>query len=210
MIAIDVVFVDGDHSYLGALRDFECWAPKVRPGGWILIDDADDPSLPELLKLIEEVKIIFGVSYAGLIDGVAVFRREDVSPQRLLADVSAVSQTRGGMRPWNLSPVHRMPLPASYRKSWSHPCEPGEQDAYQLAFLVKAMPGTYGYTPAAGEMARKLTWAVANDRGDGSAAELDPLTPQACRVIFCTLERRNLRRPPVRRDPRSGELSRAS
>jgi predicted O-methyltransferase YrrM len=185
---IDVVFIDGDHSFLGALKDFECWAPKVRPGGWVLIDDADDTALPELLELIEELKVISGVKYMGLFDGVAVFRREDVPPQRLLADVSAFAQRRGDIRPWDMSPVHEMLLPPSYCKSCSQPHEPGEQDAYQLAFLTKAQGGTYGFTPAAGDRASRLIRAVAADRGDGPATELDTRMPQACKVIFCALE----------------------
>ena len=185
---IDVVFIDGDHSYLGALRDFECWAPKVRPGGWILIDDADDTALPELLELIEEVKTISGVAYVGLVDGVAVFRRGETPPQRLLADVSALTQRRGSIRPWDMSPIHEMTLPASYRKSCSQSYEPGEADAYQLAFLVKSQPGIYGYTPAAGERANRLIRAVAIDRGDGPAIVIDPRTPQSCKVIFCAVE----------------------
>lgn len=27
---LDAVFIDGDHSLIGALHDFECWAPKLR------------------------------------------------------------------------------------------------------------------------------------------------------------------------------------
>jgi hypothetical protein len=154
----------------------------------VLIDDADDTALPELLELIEELKVISGVKYMGLFDGVAVFRREDVPPQRLLADVSAFAQRRGDIRPWDMSPVHEMLLPPSYCKSCSQPHEPGEQDAYQLAFLTKAQGGTYGFTPAAGDRASRLIRAVAADRGDGPATELDTRMPQACKVIFCALE----------------------
>jgi hypothetical protein len=31
----------------------------------VLIDDADDTALPELLELIEELKVISGVKYMG-------------------------------------------------------------------------------------------------------------------------------------------------
>ncbi len=36
---IDVLFIDGDHSYAGVKADFELWAPLVRSGGWILFHD---------------------------------------------------------------------------------------------------------------------------------------------------------------------------
>lgn len=33
--SLDFVFVDGDHSYDGVVRDLEAWDNKVRTGGWI-------------------------------------------------------------------------------------------------------------------------------------------------------------------------------
>jgi predicted O-methyltransferase YrrM len=35
-----VVYVDGDHTYRGALHDFTTFGPKVVPGGWLVADDA--------------------------------------------------------------------------------------------------------------------------------------------------------------------------
>ena len=120
--------------------------------------------------------------------GSCPFCRGRCHAQRLLADVSALTQRRGSIRPWDMSPIHEMTLPASYRKSCSQSYEPGEADAYQLAFLVKSQPGIYGYTPAAGERANRLIRAVAIDRGDGPAIVIDPRTPQSCKVIFCAVE----------------------
>jgi predicted O-methyltransferase YrrM len=39
---IELLFVDGDHSYEGARADFLRWAPLVRPGGHLLFHDAVD------------------------------------------------------------------------------------------------------------------------------------------------------------------------
>jgi len=36
---IDVLFIDGDHSYAGVRADFELWSPLVRPGGLVLFHD---------------------------------------------------------------------------------------------------------------------------------------------------------------------------
>lgn len=36
----DLVFIDADHSYEGAKRDYEIWEPHIRPGGYILMHDA--------------------------------------------------------------------------------------------------------------------------------------------------------------------------
>lgn len=35
-----VVYVDGDHSFEGALHDFTVYGPKVAKGGWLVADDA--------------------------------------------------------------------------------------------------------------------------------------------------------------------------
>jgi len=40
--AIEVLFIDGDHTYEGAKADFERWGSFVRPGGHLLFHDAVD------------------------------------------------------------------------------------------------------------------------------------------------------------------------
>lgn len=35
-----VIYVDGDHTYEGALHDFRTFGPKIVPGGWLVADDA--------------------------------------------------------------------------------------------------------------------------------------------------------------------------
>lgn len=36
---IDLLFLDGDHAYESILRDYQDWAPKLRPGGLLLMHD---------------------------------------------------------------------------------------------------------------------------------------------------------------------------
>ena len=36
---LDLVIVDGDHTYEGCTADAALWAPKLRPGGTILFHD---------------------------------------------------------------------------------------------------------------------------------------------------------------------------
>ncbi len=36
----DVVYIDGDHTFEGALHDLTTYAPCVKSGGWLVIDDA--------------------------------------------------------------------------------------------------------------------------------------------------------------------------
>lgn len=36
---VDLLFIDGDHTYDGVKRDYEMYSPFVRPGGWIAFHD---------------------------------------------------------------------------------------------------------------------------------------------------------------------------
>jgi cephalosporin hydroxylase len=36
---IDVLFIDGDHTYAGVKADFDLWSPLVRPGGLVIFHD---------------------------------------------------------------------------------------------------------------------------------------------------------------------------
>jgi hypothetical protein len=36
----ELIYIDGDHTYAGALADIEHYAPKIVPGGWLVMDDA--------------------------------------------------------------------------------------------------------------------------------------------------------------------------
>lgn len=36
----ELIYIDGDHTYTGALADIEHYAPKVVAGGWLVMDDA--------------------------------------------------------------------------------------------------------------------------------------------------------------------------
>lgn len=43
---IDLLFIDGDHSYEAVMRDFEDWSKFLKPGGIIALHDVDfDPAL---------------------------------------------------------------------------------------------------------------------------------------------------------------------
>jgi predicted O-methyltransferase YrrM len=40
---VDLLFIDGDHSYEGCREDWEVWHPQIRPGGMIAFHDARGP-----------------------------------------------------------------------------------------------------------------------------------------------------------------------
>lgn len=51
---ISLLWIDGDHSYDGVKRDFECWLPHLQPNATIAFDDATDPKLGPR-RLIDEL-----------------------------------------------------------------------------------------------------------------------------------------------------------
>jgi predicted O-methyltransferase YrrM len=57
---IEVLFIDGDHSYDGAKADFQRWSEYVRPGGHVLFHDAVDTGgygnhYPGVVRLMTEI-----------------------------------------------------------------------------------------------------------------------------------------------------------
>jgi predicted O-methyltransferase YrrM len=57
---LELLFVDGDHSYEGARADFDRWGAFVRPGGQLLFHDAVDTGgygnvYPGVARLVGEV-----------------------------------------------------------------------------------------------------------------------------------------------------------
>ena len=49
----DLMFIDGDHSYEGCLRDFKIYSPLLKVGGFLLFDDQD---YPEIHQVMNEIK----------------------------------------------------------------------------------------------------------------------------------------------------------
>ena len=58
---LELLFVDGDHSYEGARADYERWRAFVRPGGHLLFHDAVDTGrygnvYPGVARLVREIE----------------------------------------------------------------------------------------------------------------------------------------------------------
>ncbi len=51
---VGLLWIDGDHSYLGVKRDFYCWSPHLVEGAIIAFDDSTSPSLGPC-RLINEL-----------------------------------------------------------------------------------------------------------------------------------------------------------
>jgi predicted O-methyltransferase YrrM len=52
---IDLLFVDGDHELAAVQRDFEQWAPKIRPGGFLAMHDVVHPEHTGPAHVVEQL-----------------------------------------------------------------------------------------------------------------------------------------------------------
>lgn len=78
---IDLLFVDGDHSYEGVRMDAEHWLPAMREGGDVLFHDAAPTSgyprrrcFPGVRRLISELRAHEGLAYQGSTGSLVHFR----------------------------------------------------------------------------------------------------------------------------------------
>lgn len=64
---IDILFIDGDHSFDGVLKDFNLYQDMVSIGGWIVFDDYNDKThSPEVKPAVDSiVKNISGYEIIG-------------------------------------------------------------------------------------------------------------------------------------------------
>jgi predicted O-methyltransferase YrrM len=61
--SVDLLFLDGDHSYEGVRADFESYSPLVRPGGLIAFHDVDSTNNPtsEVDRLWAQLRDLYEV-----------------------------------------------------------------------------------------------------------------------------------------------------
>jgi|LakMenEpi03Aug12_release.lakeMendotaPanAssembly.Ray.scaffolds.fasta_scaffold08789_29 hypothetical protein len=51
---IDVVYIDGDHSYNSVKQDISVWYPKIKKGGFLCGHDYNQESWPDCKRAIDE------------------------------------------------------------------------------------------------------------------------------------------------------------
>lgn len=67
---IDLLYVDGDHSFAGAFEDYNRWVPLVRPGGSVVFHDYDPAERGGVAHL--GVRIVLDtVTRLGLLEGIS-------------------------------------------------------------------------------------------------------------------------------------------
>jgi len=60
--SVDVIFIDGNHTYEFVNEDIQAWLPKLKKGGYIAGDDYR-PESPPLFGVIQAVKENFGEDF---------------------------------------------------------------------------------------------------------------------------------------------------
>lgn len=72
MPEVDILFIDGDHSYQGVINDFLLYSNLVKQGGYIIFDDYNDAQYsPEVKIAVDDlVKRLEGYEVIGTLDNV--------------------------------------------------------------------------------------------------------------------------------------------
>ena len=89
MIKVDMVYIDGDHTYEGCRGDIEAWLPHLRTGGLIVIHDYGKQDLPVnefgphpkvLMEIDRAVDELLTGKYKkrGRVDSMVVFENERI------------------------------------------------------------------------------------------------------------------------------------
>lgn len=53
--SLDFCFIDAAHDYESVKADIIAWLPKVKPSGWLILHDFDNPNFPGVKKAVEEM-----------------------------------------------------------------------------------------------------------------------------------------------------------
>lgn len=100
---VDLLLIDGDHSYLGTLSDLENWGSKVRQGGLILIDDVDN--IEEVRRVFETASRLDSVEVLGVHHGTGVLRVSEPGHE-FLTELGEATSREGTVRAWDYTNLH--------------------------------------------------------------------------------------------------------
>jgi Methyltransferase domain len=69
-MSVDLIHIDGNHDRAAVLDDLKSWLPKLRRGGYLVIDDASRPAIrPAIDALDESLEQVFVLDDRGLFEG---------------------------------------------------------------------------------------------------------------------------------------------
>jgi len=70
---VDLIFIDGDHTYEGVKKDYYNWIKTVKPGGYVLFHDAGKTkNVADVRRFIKEIPL----KYVGEVGSTVKFRKE--------------------------------------------------------------------------------------------------------------------------------------
>ena len=72
---IDLLFIDGDHSYTGVIKDCTNWIPKVKRNGLVLFHDFGRDSLPEVYQAVQEELKLNRLEFITQVYTLGVFKK---------------------------------------------------------------------------------------------------------------------------------------
>ncbi|MDF1615678.1 class I SAM-dependent methyltransferase [Desulfurivibrio dismutans] len=79
-LPINLLIIDGDHSYEGVKFDFDNYFPLLAPGGYVVFDDYNAKEWPGVQKFIDEdLRKSPDLEYVGAISRTAVARKKSVA-----------------------------------------------------------------------------------------------------------------------------------
>ena len=181
---IDVLLIDGDHSFEGALKDLECWAPKLRDGGIMLFDDIDN--IPEMQALDQIIASMSTLIKIGTVGGIGIYQVCLGGAWRLLEELKGLLIKKHVNRPWMFDTVHTQQLSGSFRHThgWT---EQALDIAYDLGYLGVCELGAYGILAGTPRSLCQVVAAIHTDRGGGDLHIInDPhLYGRTFRLVVC-------------------------
>jgi tRNA A58 N-methylase Trm61 len=71
---VDLVFIDGDHSYDGILGDIGAWSKNIWPGGIICFHDYGSNNWPSVKNVVDKYASLSDWTQLCVIDTLAVYR----------------------------------------------------------------------------------------------------------------------------------------
>lgn len=75
-LGINLLIIDGDHSFEGVKYDFDTYFPLLQPGGYVIFDDYNAEEWPGVQKFIDDdVKSATDFEYLGFFSRTAVGRK---------------------------------------------------------------------------------------------------------------------------------------
>jgi hypothetical protein len=102
-VALDMLYVDGDHTYQRGKKDVEVWSPFVKPGGIIVLDDYENRHFGDVARFADELLLSCPEQwrFVGQVGRIAAFeKRGENLPPWIMAHSDLVHNSTSVCDPW--------------------------------------------------------------------------------------------------------------